>query len=86
MNTSRGGIGLQIHVVRQNETLTSIAREYNINANAIETANQLPNPDHLVIGQAIVIPTSGSFYTVRRGTAFGPFPADMAYLLKNLLA
>lgn len=85
MNTSRGGIGLQIHVVRQNETLTSIAREYNINANAIETANQLPNPDHLVIGQAIVIPTSGSFYTVRRGDSlwsisrrYGLSPEELA--------
>ena len=76
---------MQIHVVRQNETLFSIAREYNVSENAIETANQLPNPDRLVVGQAIVIPISGSFYTVRSGDSlwsisrrFGLSPEELA--------
>jgi len=58
---------LQIHVVQPGQTITSIARKYNTTAAAITGANQLPNPNQLVVGQALVIPILGSYYTVQSG-------------------
>jgi spore germination protein len=58
---------MQIHVVQRNESLTTIARLYHSTVNDIVEANDLPNPNNLVIGQAIVIPIIGQFYTVRQG-------------------
>jgi spore germination protein len=62
-----GGIRLQIHVIRRNESLTSIARAYHTTVNDIIEANELPNPNDLVIGQSIVIPIIGRFYFVQPG-------------------
>lgn len=58
---------MQIHVVKAKETVASIAAAYNVQPRVIIEANELPNPDNLVIGQALVIPIEGSFYWVRPG-------------------
>lgn len=60
-----GVVAMQIHVVRPQESLSSIAELYRTTAQAINKANQLPNPNQLVIGQALVIPIVGSFYWVQ---------------------
>jgi len=58
---------MQIHVVQANQTLTGIAQAYGTTAANIEEANDLPNPNKLVIGQALVIPIVGRFYWVQPG-------------------
>ena len=58
---------MQIHVVRRNESLTTIARAFGTTAADITEANELSNPNNLVIGQALVIPIIGSFYWVQAG-------------------
>lgn len=58
---------MQIYVVRQNDSLTSIARAFATTANNIIEANDIPNPNKLVVGQALVIPIIGSFYWVQPG-------------------
>jgi spore germination protein len=58
---------MQIHVIRRNESLTSIARAYHTTVNDIIEANELPNPNDLVVGQSIVIPIIGRFYFVQPG-------------------
>ncbi|WP_312476426.1 glycoside hydrolase family 18 protein [Neobacillus sp.] len=58
---------MQIHVVKENESLTTIARNYHTTENDIVEANELPNPNNLVIGQSIVIPIVGHFYFVKPG-------------------
>ena len=58
---------MQIYVVRQNDTLTMIARTYGTTAEDITEANELPNPNNLVVGQALVIPIIGGFYRVQAG-------------------
>ncbi len=58
---------MQIHVVKSNESLTTIARTYNTTVNDIVEANDIPNPNNLVVGQAMVIPIVGSFYYVQPG-------------------
>ncbi|GIN88878.1 spore germination protein YaaH [Heyndrickxia sporothermodurans] len=58
---------MQIHVVKQNETLGNIANTYRVPVVELETANEIPNPDNLVPGQTIVIPIIGSYYWVQQG-------------------
>ncbi|WP_409272917.1 glycosyl hydrolase family 18 protein [Neobacillus sp. SCS-31] len=76
---------MQIHVVERGQTLTTIARTYGTPVNDIVEANELPNPNDLVIGQAMVIPIVGSFYFVRAGDSlysiarrFGTTPEELA--------
>lgn len=58
---------MQIHVVQPGENLFTISALYSITPQQIADANQLPNPDQLVPGQAVVIPITGSFYFVQAG-------------------
>ncbi|GKU85284.1 glycoside hydrolase family 18 protein [Niallia sp. NCCP-28] len=58
---------MQIHVVMNNQTLTGIAQAYSTTVADLIEANDLANPNQLVIGQALVIPIIGSFYWVQAG-------------------
>ncbi|WP_097027992.1 LysM peptidoglycan-binding domain-containing protein [Clostridium peptidivorans] len=58
---------MQIHVVQPGQTLYGIAKAYNTTITQIVVANEIRNPDQLVVGQALVIPIWGNFYTVRPG-------------------
>lgn len=57
---------MQIHVVQSGENLWMLAQRYGVGIQQIVAANELPNPDKLVIGQALVIPQPRE-YVVRRG-------------------
>lgn len=56
-----------IHVIQRGETLWSIARNYGVNISQIIAANELPDPNRLLIGQSLVIPSSFRQHTVRPG-------------------
>ena len=58
---------MQIHVVQQGQTLFGIAQAYSTSVSELVEANELPNPNQLVVGQALVIPIVGSFYWVQPG-------------------
>ncbi|MFD1175065.1 LysM peptidoglycan-binding domain-containing protein [Paenibacillus puldeungensis] len=58
---------MQIHVVQRNQTIYSIAEAYSIPASDIVEANEIPNPNRLVVGQTLVIPIVGSYYWVQPG-------------------
>ncbi|MFS0865614.1 LysM peptidoglycan-binding domain-containing protein [Fredinandcohnia sp. 179-A 10B2 NHS] len=58
---------MQIHVIQQGQSLTGIAQAYSTTVDEIVRANQLPNPNKLVVGQAVVIPIVGQFYWVQPG-------------------
>ena len=45
------------HVVAKGETLTSIAKQYNIPINDLKTANKIENERKLQIGQVLILPT-----------------------------
>ncbi len=47
---------MEIYVVKENDTVYSIASLYNVNADDIELLNQLQYPYTLVVGQALLIP------------------------------
>lgn len=58
---------MQIHVVRSGQSIYGIAQAYGSTVQAITEANELQEPSRLVVGQALVIPITGSYYWVRRG-------------------
>ncbi|KGR77197.1 LysM peptidoglycan-binding domain-containing protein [Ureibacillus sinduriensis] len=58
---------MQIHVVQPGQSLFGIAQAYSTTTERIIEANQIENPQRLVIGQALVIPITGSFYWVQQG-------------------
>jgi spore germination protein len=62
-----GGKNMQIHVVQPNQSLYGIAQAYSTTVNDLIEANEIPNPNDLVIGQTLVIPIVGSFYWVQSG-------------------
>lgn len=58
---------MQIHVVRQGENINTIAQAFNTSPGRIISANELDKPNELVVGQALVIPITGSYYWVQSG-------------------
>ncbi|GAE28462.1 spore cortex-lytic enzyme [Halalkalibacter wakoensis JCM 9140] len=58
---------MEIHVVSPGESLWSIAQTYGVPFQSIIDTNQLPNPEQLVVGQALLIPVPGRFHWVEQG-------------------
>lgn len=56
-----------IHVVKSGETLWQIASFYRVPLSRIANINQLPDPNKLLVGQSLVVPTEDVLYTVRAG-------------------
>lgn len=56
-----------IHVVTQGESLWQIAAYYHVSIVKIVDVNQLQDPNHLVVGESLVIPTEDVFHTVSAG-------------------
>jgi len=63
----RSGI---IHIVQRGETMYSIARRYGVSMWTIARANGITNPNHIYVGQRLVIPTrrpAGAVHIVQPG-------------------
>ncbi|MBD3107113.1 glycoside hydrolase family 18 protein [Bacillus sp. AGMB 02131] len=58
---------MQIHVVTPGQSVYGIAQAYNTSPDQIISANELRAPNQLVVGQALVIPITGSYYFVQPG-------------------
>lgn len=58
---------MQIHVVQRGDTLWSISQRYGVSISQIVAANELADPNRLVVGMALVIPTIYRIYTVQPG-------------------
>jgi LysM repeat protein len=57
--TATPSVVASVHIVEAGETLSAIANRYQVSVQAIAAANGLSNPNHIVVGQRLVIPTSG---------------------------
>lgn len=64
---------MQIHVVQSGQTLDGLSKEYGVDARTIAVANAIPLDESLVIGQSLVIPIVGKYYSVH--------PGDSLYVL-----
>lgn len=58
---------MQIYVVRSGDTLSKVARAYGISPEEIANANQISDPNRLVVGQTFVIPIREQFHFVEPG-------------------
>ena len=63
---------MKIHVLKAGETLGRIAQIYGVSLHDIVLANQVPDMDHLAVGQTLVIPTSKDLTL----TSFGSRPSQ----------
>jgi spore germination protein len=76
-----------IHVVKAGETLWQIANAYQVPMAPIIAANGLVNPNVLVVGEALVIPTEDTVHVVRAGDTLWKIARDygvsVAYILQN---
>lgn len=52
----RGGEGGGLHVVRRGDTLSALARRYDVTVVALARANEIDNLHHIRIGQRLAIP------------------------------
>ncbi|TXK85673.1 LysM peptidoglycan-binding domain-containing protein [Paenibacillus sp. N3.4] len=62
---------MQIHVVQRGENLWLISKRYGVHINRIIEVNALEDPNHLVIGLALLIPEPYLEYVVRSGDTLG---------------
>lgn len=58
---------MKIHVVQSGDTLWRISQNYGTSMNQIIAANGMDDPNRLVLGEALVIPTPFQQYVVQRG-------------------
>jgi LysM repeat protein len=49
----------KVHVVQQGESLSTIAKKYNVTIEAIAKLNNISNADFIVVGQELKIPEPG---------------------------
>jgi len=78
---------LDIYVVQPGDSLYQIAQRFGVNPHLIFNANELKDLPYLVVGQALVIPTTEVSYTVRAGDSlwsiaqkYGTTPEKIAQL------
>lgn len=57
---------MTIYVVKQGDTLSKIAFEYNMGLDFLINQNMIQNPDNLVVGQTIVIPDNASINKLKQ--------------------
>lgn len=58
---------MQIHVIRPGDSLWRISQLYGVPVDLLIGANQIPNPNRLVVGQSLVIPIWGRYHWVQPG-------------------
>ncbi|MGB9679840.1 MAG: LysM peptidoglycan-binding domain-containing protein [Thermoanaerobacteraceae bacterium] len=63
------------YLVKQGDTLFSIAKKFNTSVDAIIMRNNIINPALIYPGQLLIIPVKGSYYTVK--------PGDTLYLISQ---
>lgn len=76
---------MEIHVVRQGDTVNAIARMYQVSAETIIYANQLIYPFELVIGQALLINNGQQERTMEIRSNGYAYPFISSWVLENTL-
>ncbi|WP_432352430.1 glycosyl hydrolase family 18 protein [Sporosarcina sp. A2] len=75
---------MQIHVVEPGQSLFSIGNLYGIKWQEIATANELLESGKLAVGQALVIPITGSYYWVKSGDTLYKIARDEGITISEL--
>lgn len=75
---------MQIHVIQPGQSLYRIAQNYGVTLKSIVDANELSEEKSLVVGQAIVIPIVGRFYTVQPGDSLYTIARKLGVNMRTL--
>lgn len=75
-----------IYVVKQNDTLYSIAQRYGVSLNNLIEVNQFTHPNDLVVGQTVFIPQEDIVYTVVQGDSLFTIANKYNVSLERLIA
>ena len=68
------GFADAVHVVKKNETLGGIARQYGVSTASLQAFNGIANPNLLFVGKKLKIPSAGVseiLYEVQKGDSLG---------------
>ena len=76
---------MHIHVVQRGEVLWRIADYYNVSIQSIVDLNRLTNPDILLPGHALLIPTNENTYTVKEGDTIWQIAQNFGVNVQDLL-
>ncbi|HPW99973.1 MAG TPA: LysM peptidoglycan-binding domain-containing protein [Sedimentibacter sp.] len=76
---------MNIHVVQSGETLWQIADYYDVSIEDIVNINRLNNPDILLPGHALLIPTNSITYTVQQGDTIWQIAQEFGVSVQELL-
>lgn len=52
--------GARVYEVRRGDTLSSLARRFDVSVSELQTINRLPHPDRLAIGDRLLLPPGAS--------------------------
>ncbi|MDR3314408.1 MAG: LysM peptidoglycan-binding domain-containing protein [Oscillospiraceae bacterium] len=74
-----------IYTVKPGDTLFKLARQYNLSAGAITNANGLENPDRLLVGQSLILPTAYQTHIVAAGESLYKIAQSYGVSLAELL-
>ncbi|NLP43793.1 MAG: LysM peptidoglycan-binding domain-containing protein, partial [Peptococcaceae bacterium] len=74
-----------IHVVRAGDSLWKISNMYQTTIQAIAELNALTDPDRLVIGQALVVPTRDRIHMVKAGDSLWKIAQNYDTTVQNLI-
>lgn len=75
---------MEIHIVKQGDTLFSLAAQYGVPMSLIAIDNGLPAPEQLVVGQALVIRFPQTIHTVRPGETLSSVARQYGVSLRQL--
>ncbi|TCP31603.1 spore germination protein [Scopulibacillus darangshiensis] len=76
---------MQIHVVSSGDTLYSLAQAYRISAQQLADLNNITNPNQLVVGQTLLMPTSDT-YIVQSGDSLWTIAQKLNIPYQSLVA
>ena len=76
---------MMIHVVKQGDTIYSIAQRYGVSAQNLIAYNELTDPENLVLGQTIVVLFPEIVYTIQEGDTLASIAAQFNTTVIQLL-
>ncbi len=75
-----------IYRVKAGDTLSAIAQRFGVNQAEVISINDLPSPDVLAVGQALILPTQTHAYVVKAGETLGQISNRLGEPLAALYA
>ncbi|TQS71030.1 LysM peptidoglycan-binding domain-containing protein [Ornithinibacillus gellani] len=76
---------MQIYVVKTRDTLWQLSQQFGVSGNDIALVNEIEDPNQLVVGQSLVIPTPGRNAVVHAGDTIQSLANQYGVSIENLM-